>query len=308
MLMENLYRSLLLESLEDSAAKYQKDIDKVQAVAKTISTNEGKFKKDFMKYFYQENGERDTNNADTEGSQEDYMKSGSEEVARYLVHYIIKLLGGDVNESDITGNKHSNYFSFNINTYTNLPFTGFRLVATVRVTPNSKNKPGKKFLFDIDLDNSDAYLMPEDTNDRDFTIPDEPYKYDILTYKDFEYKENKLKSKFKAFKDKYENDSTAQVIRKIWTTLEDTKGEQKDVKGLYKFTESFIKAVAKHLKLKTEGSVESRKDFGNYHSFNISTDLGLMFISVYLDEGHFSLLEDVELSNYPDKVILYKKD
>lgn len=306
--MKNLYNILLTEALEDSAAKYQKDIDKVQALAKTISSNEDKFKRDFIKYFYQENGERDTNNADTEGSQEDYMKSGSEEVARYLVYYIIKLLGGDVNESDITNSKHSSYFSFNINTYTNLPFTGFRLVATVRITPNSKNKPGKKFLFDTDLDSSDIYLMPDDTNDRDFTIPDEPYKYDILAYKDFEYKENKLKDKVKAFRSKYENSSTSDLIKRTWFTLQGSKDAPKSVEELYKFTETFIKAILKHLKLKPEESVTSKKDYLNYHSTSVRTDLGTLYVSTNLIGGDYGVLDEVQLYITGDPINLYKND
>ena len=311
--MKNLYNIILIEALEDSAAKYQKDIDKVQALAKTISSNEDKFKRDFIKYFYQENGERDTNNADTEGSQEDYMKSGSEEVARFLVDYIFKLLGAAPNEKDQSISSYKDHFDIILTTYLSLDFTGFDLTARVRVIPNPKNKPGKKFLFDIDLDEAHLDVMPEDTHDKDFKIPDEPLTYDILAYKDYDYKESKLKGKFqeqiKTFKNKYENSSTNQFIEKTWFTLQGSKDAPKSVEELYKFTETFIKAIVKHLKLKSEGPVESKKDYLNYHSTSVKTNLGTLYVNTNLIGGDYGALVGVQLF-YPegDPIELYKND
>ena len=54
--MENLYkttlRKFILESLEDSEAKYQKDIRRIQSVAETVVVNKNRFEVEFYRYFF----------------------------------------------------------------------------------------------------------------------------------------------------------------------------------------------------------------------------------------------------------------
>jgi hypothetical protein len=234
-------------------------------------------------------------------------------VATFLVEYIFKLLGAAPNEKDYNTSNYNNVFQVRIRTYLVLDFTGFDFTANIKVIPNPKNKPGKKFLFDVDLDESTLYLIPDDTKDSNFKIPDEPNAYDILVYKDYEYKEGKrkgvLQDKLKLFKSKYENSSTSDVIKKTWFALQSSKDAPKNVNELYKFTETFIKAILKHLKLKPEGTAESKKDFSNYHSTSIRTDIGTLYVSTHLIGGDYGALDNVRLYvPEEDPIDLYKSD
>ena len=231
-LYSQILRSVIAESEEDSAAKYQKDIDAVKKVGELIDKNEDKVKRDFLKYFYEKEGQKDTTFYDKKYDKpEEYQKSCSTAVCWDFVDYIFKLLGVSPNEKDYKVHEYgSGTYNTDIKTYLALPFTGFDVKANIVVKPNKTNKPGKKFIFELDLDNSSFSLYPDATYDRDFKIPDEEW-IDIVQYRDYDYKKNKEKVKLdkalSTFKSKYVNANTE---RFIGMAVYDIKDKQKDPK------------------------------------------------------------------------------
>ena len=310
-LYSHILRSVLTESEEDSMSKYQKDVDAVKKLGEFIEKNEDKFKKDFFKYFYEKNGLKDTNNSDN-SSQEEYQKTGVFEVGWYFVDYIFKLLGQDPNEKDTRISKYGDdSYTVYANTYINLPFVSFDVKASLRITPSKSNKPGKKFVFDLDLDESDMYLWVDDTQDKNFKIPDED-QIDILKYRDYDYKNNKKNAADKKgaedFKSKYVNSSTERFVGMTAYAIKEKQGEVKTKSEVEKFNITVLKAVMKHTKLTPKSDKFETSSTYKWLTTHIFTTIGGLYIQTYLAEGEFSYLEKVSLyptSEAVEDIVLY---
>lgn len=299
-LYSQVLRQIITESEEDSAAKYQKDIDAVKKLGEFIDKSEDKFKKDFLKYFYEREGQKDTSfYEDRYDKPDEYQKKCCLAVGWVFVDYIFKVLGVEPNEKDAKTNQYgSDTYDIDIKTYITLPFTGFDVQASVKVKPSKTNKPGKKFVFELDLDNSDLSFLPDVTYDKDFKVPDEEW-IDIVQYRDYEYKNNKkntaIKKGIEAFKSKYVNDNTQSLIGKIAYEIKDKQGEGTTKSDAEKFNKTLLKAVMKHTKLTSDSSEFKTSTVWKWETTSVYTNLGSLYVETYLAEGDFYHLEKVSL-------------
>jgi len=261
MLMKNLYRNLLLESLDDSAAKYQKDINSIQEVAELVVVNEDKFLVDFFNYFYKKAGP--------------VLINEPEPAGEYFIRYVAGLLSAKTEQINSKVVKHSKEnFAITLDTHFKLSFTKFSVKCYLKLVPSKDNTP-----FDIDVADSVLYLVPEKTNDPSFKIPEEPKQYDILTYKESAYKGQELSDKVSEFREDYENTSTENFLEDAWNKLLTKKGNPNSETDLEKFCKTFMQVILKYLDLTAESSVHYRNGYSAGRFTSVKTEIGTIIVS-----------------------------
>lgn len=259
--MKNLYNILLTEALEDSAAKYQKDIDSIKQVAELVVVNENKFLVDFFRYFYKKAGPLAINESKPAGE--------------YFIRYVAGLLSAKTEEINSKVVKHSKgNFAITLDTHFKLPFTKFSVKCYLKLVPSKDGTP-----FDIDVADSVLYLTPEKTNDSSFKIPDEPKQYDILSYKESAYKGQELSDKVSEFREEYENVSTENFLEDTWDKLLVKKGNPKSDADLEKFCKTFMQVTLKYLGLTAESPIYYRNGYSAGRFTSVKTEVGTIIVT-----------------------------
>lgn len=268
MLMENLYKDLLrqtlLEQAESSEEKYQKDIDRIKNVAELVVVNSSKFTVDFFRYLIKK----------AEPSQFTDPRS----IGELFIKYVAQLLSAEVDQVSSKSTKHSNDFGVNVETHFKLPFTRFSVKCYLKLVENKGEDKGE-FPFDIDVEDSVLYLTPEKTDDTSFNISDEPKQYDILTYKESAYKGQELSNKVSEFREDYENTSTENFLEDAWDKLLVKKGNPKSETDLEKFCKTFMQVTLKYLSLTAESPIHYRNGYSAGRFTSVKTEIGTIIIS-----------------------------
>jgi hypothetical protein len=308
MLMENLYkttlRKFILESLEDSEAKYQKDIRRIQSVAETVVVNKNRFEVEFYRYFLKQTG-KNIEQEIKKYPNGDYLDRNSKEIGKYFIAYITNLLGGSVSNVEVSQVKHGEAFGLTLKTELKMSFVKFDVKSYLKLVPD------KEHLFNIDTDDSTLYLTPKETEDKSFKIPNEPKSYDILTYKESSYKADELKTAREDFKQEYADAYTEDFIEESWEDLIAEKGDPKNESELKDLTSYFLKSLLKHFNLIHKSTIYFGHLYAGVYRTMIDTELGPFKVYVNFSNGIKikSYIDSVELAHpegRPDDIILYR--